>query len=419
MEYRQSQVEHWVKSLKSCDIYCTADFQLIDILGEPDVIRAWNIFGLPSDNFSVDNAIIISNSRRYALMIDPHDQANKWIKNMERSNNLAIVRLNQTDYVRILENAIQFGQPVLLENLGEELDPILMPVLEQQVFKQGGAMCLKLGDSVVEYAADFKLYMTTKLSRPHYLPEVAVKVTLVDFMITSVGLSDQLLGVTVAKERPDLEAEKNALILQNAENKRALKEIEDQILEILSTSQGNILEDEVAIQTMSSSKTVSNDIAAKQAVAEVTEKQIDKVRKEYTPIASHSTILFFTIADLTKIETVYQYSLVWFINLFKAAIDNTDKVEDVPMRLQDLQVYFTYSLYVNVCRSLFEKDKLLFSLLLATNLMKSRGEVDTSEWMFLLTGGTDLHEPQPNPTDWLVGNCWDELCRLGNLANFG
>lgn len=58
------------------------------------------------------------------------------------------------------------------------------------------------------------------MRNPHYLPEVAVKVTLVNFMITSVGLEDQLLGITVAKERPDLEAEKNQLILQGAENKR-------------------------------------------------------------------------------------------------------------------------------------------------------------------------------------------------------
>lgn len=67
-----------------------------------------------------------------------------------------------------------------------------------------------------------RLYITTKLRNPHYLPEVAVKVTLVNFMITSVGLEDQLLGITVAKERPDLEAEKNQLILQGAENKRYL-----------------------------------------------------------------------------------------------------------------------------------------------------------------------------------------------------
>lgn len=68
-------------------------------------------------------------------------------------------------------------------------------------------------------------------------------------------------------------------------------------MEVLSTSEGNILEDETAVQILSSSKTLSNEIAAKQSVAEVTEQQIDKARMEYKPIAAHSTILFFTIGN--------------------------------------------------------------------------------------------------------------------------
>lgn len=95
-------------------------------------------------------------------MIDPQGQANKWVKNMEKPNNLALIRLNQPDYVRILENALQFGQPVLLENIGEELDAILEPVLAQQTFKQGGALCLKLGDSVIEYNTNFKYVLSVK-----------------------------------------------------------------------------------------------------------------------------------------------------------------------------------------------------------------------------------------------------------------
>lgn len=66
----------------------------------------------------------------------------------------------------------------------------------------------------------FRFYMTTKLRNPHYLPEVVVKVTLLNFMITPIGLEDQLLGIVVAKERPDLEAEKNLLIIQGAANKK-------------------------------------------------------------------------------------------------------------------------------------------------------------------------------------------------------
>jgi dynein heavy chain, axonemal len=96
---------------------------------------------------------------------------------------------------------------------------------------------MKLGDSVIEYSKEFRFYMTTRLRNPHYLPEISVKVTLLNFMITPQGLEDQLLGIVAAKEKPELEEKKNKLIVEGALNKKKLKEIEDQILEVLSSSQ--------------------------------------------------------------------------------------------------------------------------------------------------------------------------------------
>ena len=109
--------------------------------------------------------------------------------------------------------------------------------------------------------------MTTKLRNPHYLPRISVRVCLINFMITPEGLKDQLLGITVAKERPDLEESRQSLLIQSAENKKQLKEIEDKILETLSVSKGNILEDETAVQVLDSSKILANDISKKQQVS--------------------------------------------------------------------------------------------------------------------------------------------------------
>ena len=81
------------------------------------------------------------------------------------------------------------------------------------------------------------MYITTGLRNPHYLPEVSVKVCLLNFMITPQGLEDQLLGIVAAKEKPELEEKKNQLILEGAANKKQLKEIEDKILEVLSSSE--------------------------------------------------------------------------------------------------------------------------------------------------------------------------------------
>eukprot|EP00798_Chlamydomonas_sp_ICE-L_P008519 gene8518-4817_t len=390
--YRDEATTEWTKLCKEEKIPCSDTFRCGHFK-----IRDWVIDGLPNDSFSIDNGIMVSKARRWPLLIDPQGQANRWIRNMESKSQLEVLKLSDGDYVRRLEMCIQFGNPVLLENVGEELDPTLEPLLLKNVFKQGGGLCIRLGDSTIEYSESFRFYITTKLRNPHYLPEVAVKVTLLNFMITPEGLEDQLLGIVVLKERPELEEEKTKLVLQGAENARQLKEIEDKIIEILSTSEGNILEDETAIEV----------------IAEKTEKKIDEARMGYKPVARHVSVLFFNISDLASIEPMYQYSLAWFVNLFEYTINKAEQHKDLGKRIEVLIKHFTYSLYVNVCRSLFEKDKLLFSFSLCVAIQSAiEDNVDMLQYRFLLTGGVATGEPPPNPSDWLSDKLWGEMCRL-------
>jgi dynein heavy chain, axonemal len=260
--------------------------------------------------------------------------------------------------------------------------------------------------------------MTTKLRNPHYLPEVSTKVTLINFMITYEGLSDQLLGIVVEKENPELQLKKEQLVIESAANKTKLEEIEDQILKVLSNS-SDILGDAKGIEILSNAKIVSDDIAKKQVVAEKTEKEIDEARVGYRPVAERTAGLFFCITDLANIDPMYQYSLGFFINLFIAAIANSQPSEDLQERLGYLNAEFLISLYRNICRSLFEKDKLIFSFLLTCKLLEMKNELDYEEFRFFLTGGISLGgELPPAPADWVSEKSWGEILRLEEMSAF-
>lgn len=69
--FRNQVVEEWHQKCIDMKIPCSEVFKMMDILGEPVKIRAWNIAGLPVDSFSIDNGIIVSNSNRWPLCIDP------------------------------------------------------------------------------------------------------------------------------------------------------------------------------------------------------------------------------------------------------------------------------------------------------------------------------------------------------------
>ncbi|XP_040015424.1 dynein heavy chain 1, axonemal [Xiphias gladius] len=417
-EYRAAMAEEWLHCFKELSVPHTDEPNLISTLGDPVKIRSWQISGLPKDNLSVENGVIAQYSLRWALFIDPQGQANKWIKNMERDNVLEVMKLSDRDFLRSLENAIRFGKPCLLENVGEELDPAIEPVLLQQTFKQQGSMVLKLGDSVIPYHESFKMYITTKLPNPHYSPEVSTKVTLINFTLSPSGLEDQLLGQVVAEERPDLEEAKNQLIISNARMKQELKEIEDEILFRLSSTEGNPVDNEELIQVLEASKIKAGEIKAKVMAAEKTERDIDATRLEYVPVAVRTQILFFCVADLSTVDPMYQYSLEWFLGIFMAGIANSERADTVKKRITNINEFFTFSLFSNVCRSLFEKHKLMFAFLLCTRIMMNENKIDMAEWRYLLSGGMPVQEMANPAKSWLPERAWQDILGLSALDNF-
>lgn len=162
--------------------------------------------------------------------------------------------------MRTVEFAIRFGKPVLIENISTELDPALDVILLRQIFNQNGTWVIKLGDAIVPYNDNFKLYITTKLPNPHYTPEIFIKVLIVNFTLVSSGLLDQLLALVVMQERPDLEEQRSQIVVSIAQMKQDLNDLQERILYKLSSSEGSPLDDSDFIIILESSKKKSDDI---------------------------------------------------------------------------------------------------------------------------------------------------------------
>ena len=99
-------------------------------------------------------------------------------------------------------------------------------MIKKNLVKKGNARTVKIGDKDVERDDSFKLYLTSKIANPHYGPDVFGKVMIINYSVPLQGLEDQLLGIVVQEERPDLQEAKARLIVEGAENKRKLKGVD-------------------------------------------------------------------------------------------------------------------------------------------------------------------------------------------------
>lgn len=318
----------------------------------------------------------------------------RWIREKEKRRGLKVTDQKDRNFLRDLEQAISYGLPYMLQDVEEELDPALEPVLTKSVIKRGTREVLRLGDKELDFSKDFRLYITTKLPNPHYTPEVSTKVTLVNFSVKEEGLEAQLLGTVVQLEEPRLEAQKSELVVTVASGKRKLQDLENTILRLLSEAKGSLLDDQHLVDTLQASKSTSEEVARALVIAEETEVKIDSARAGYRPVSVRAALLFFVLNDLAAVDPMYQFSLEAYAALFRASIldsraaaakakaaslgfeespDERSPEDALRARIAGINDWHTYEVYKYACRGLFERHKLLLSFQICVKRMMTEG----------------------------------------------
>lgn len=419
-EFRNYFIVIWTKQIIEKMIPMSSSVSIIDSLTDRSQIGEWNIRGLPTDELSIQNGIIAIKARRFPLLIDPQSQGKVWIKNMEKQNNMIVTTLTNKYFRNHIEDSLNFGHPLIIEDTFEELDPCLDNLLDRNLLKVGTQYKVKIGDKELDWNPDFKCYITTKLPNPAYTPEIFARCSIIDFTVTMRGLEDQLLGRVILTERKELEDERVQLVETVTTNMKKMKELEANLLHKLSTTQGSLLDDVTVIEVLNTSKNTAIDVKEKIEVAKVTEIKINIAREEYRVVATRGSVLYFLVCSMAMVNNMYQTSLVQFLDRFDASMHDSAKTHITQKRIKRIINYLTLEIYRYKSRGLYEKDKFLFVLLMALSIDRQLEIISFDEFQTFIKGGAamNLNDCPPVPFRWVTDETWLNLVQLTSLTPF-
>ena len=453
--------ESFIKFFKDNKIPLSPKCDPLLILTDEAKIASWNNEKLPSDRVSVENGAILSNSDRYSLIIDPQLQGITWIKEKEKAADMKVVRLNNPKVVKILEAAIEGGNPVMIENLENSIDAVIQPVYARAVIKRGKNKYIKMGDKELSLNPLFNLYLHTKLQNPHYPPEIQAECTLINFTVTESGLEDQLLALVVKKERPDLAQQKEQLIQDLNGYKIKLSNIQNSLLKQLAEQKGDILDDIALIESLEDAKKVSTETSEKVSLATVISAQITETSEQYRPAANRGALVFFLMNELYKIHSFYKFSLDAFVIVVNRAIDivadklnpkkqkaleaaaaavgkekvegeeeappEEEEEEEVEMtprtlakRVDMIKESITFEGFSYTRRGTFEAHKLVLATMLTLRINVRKGLINPNEVNALVKKEVAL-EPPPMPDNlakFLLEATWPAVIGLQTIKTF-
>lgn len=154
----------------------------------------WKSQGLPSDELSMENAMTILRSQLCPFLVDPSSRATEWLKTHLKDKKVEVINQQDNNFTTQLELAVRFGKTLIVQEV-DGVEPVLYPVLRKDLAAQGPRHVVQIGEKVIDFNADFRIYLTTRNPAPDLLPDMQAIVNEVNFTTTRAGLTGQVVNL--------------------------------------------------------------------------------------------------------------------------------------------------------------------------------------------------------------------------------
>lgn len=361
------------------------DFSFKHLLSTESQLLAWKQLGLPDDPLSQENALVIAHNphSRVPFVIDPADAATSWLQayyGTDPARPLESIPSADARFTNQVELAVRFGKTLLVFDV-DTLEPMLYPLIREDILMQGPRCVICLGGKMLDYNKNFRLILATRNPQPDLPPDATALCTLINFTVTRSGLRGQLLGMSIHHEQPELEVKKSQMLKQEEDYKIKLAALETTLLEALATAEGDLLENSLLIDSLSQTKEASREIKTALAASAEVSVELDKQRGAYRGLSSGCCQLYFLVRSLAAINSMYHFSLASFLKLFRAGLlqgKSIDTDATLAERLQQLTPLIERLVFFYVSRSLFKADRCTFALHVVHGMHKEHFQ--TGEW---------------------------------------
>jgi dynein heavy chain 1, cytosolic len=354
----------WENSLDLLGIEHRTELGIVESLSTASERLVWQSQGLPGDQLSLENGVILDHCIRFPLIIDPSGTAIDFLMNKHKDERIQKTSFVDKAFMKTLAGAVRFGNTLLVENV-EKVDPVLNPLLNREHQRTGGRTLVRIGTEDVDYSPKFKIILSTKNPAVQLTPDLCSRVTLINFTVTPDSLQSQSLSQVIKSEKPELEAQRASLLKLQSEQNVKLRELEDKMLNTISACEGSILEDDRVVEGMEVLMKEGAQVEEQISHSAEIMDQVHKAVSEFEPFAMICRKLFVLLEAMREISFLYEFTSSTFMLILQDVLAKNANTGDAAERTAMLKKALFGEIAARISRGLQVDDKMVFSLLLS------------------------------------------------------